>query len=186
LLTEFLKTGWVLNFFIWAVYLTYVAVFLFKIIEDSTIGSRSLEQVNFVYWTKVSMPLVYLIIASIFCLGPVQLYFLFQKRLDIPYFVLFILGIFILPMFIVRIALFRTPRSLDPLKTLLAIKNNLFSYMGMVLILLVLEFLKYFLNFDILTEYENMQFLACVVLIYIVFVMMRIVGVFARCHKQRI
>ena len=185
-LTEHLKTGWVFNFLLWAAYLTYAGIFLFKIVEDSTVGSRSLEQVNLVYWTKVSMPLVYLIIVSISCLGPAQLYFIFQKKLDALYLVLLMAGIFILPMMVVRIALFRTLGSLNPLKASAAIKNHFLPYAAMILILLALEFLKYYLNFDVLTDYRNTQFLAYLVFVYIVFVMMRLIGVFARCYKQKI
>jgi hypothetical protein len=163
-----------------------MVVFLFKIVEDSLAGSLTLEQINFIYWTKFSMPLVYLIVVLIFCVGPAQLYFIAARKLDVLYLVLFGLGIFILPMMVMHVALFRTPRSMNPLKALLAIKNNFLPYLITVLILLGLELFKYYLNFDILTDFRNTAFLTYIVLVYFVFVMMRLIGIFARCYRKKI
>lgn len=185
-LMDLLERSPFFQFILWPVFITYFAVFLLKIIEDSLGGSRGLEGVNLTYWLGVSRPLIYVAAALIICLGTANIYFFLLKKVDFIYFTLLIVGGFFTPMFLIRIAVLRQLDAINPFKVLISIRKTFFAYLITYILLAVFKFLIYYINMDILTDYQNSESAAYVVFVYALFAGMRLLGVFARCYQKRI
>ncbi len=177
-----------LNLFFLIIYITYFAVYFYKIVEDSRKGSNRLEDLpNRNDWMEIALPFTYMAFAFIVYLAPAQIYFLKRQSFDFGYFVLFGFGAFTFPMVMVKIVITRKWSALNPLTIVVAIFKTFFAYFFLYMIMAALKFLFLYVNSEYLLDYEKIGRAASqLLMVYVLFTMARFLGLFARFYENRI
>jgi len=167
---------------------TYYLVFLFKVADDSARGSVAMESLpNLSYWLDVVQPAVYAGMATLICFAPSSLYFLNSQSLDFIFLTLLGGGIFLFPMFIVRIIVMRDPYALNPFWVISSIAKTFMPYVFMCLLIAVFMSGQFYLNTEYLTDLgQGGLALSQLLMVMMWVVFMRLLGLFARFYRGRL
>jgi len=135
----------------------------------------------------VVQPAVYAGIAILICFAPSSLYFLNSQSLDFVFLILLGIGIFLFPMFIVRIVVMRDPYALNPFWVISSIGKTFTPYVFMCLLIAVFMSGQFYVNTEYLTDLGPIgPMLSQLLMVYMWIVLMRLFGLFARFYWKRI
>lgn len=190
----FFACDWPLRYFhSWGIFLltiltTYFLVFLFKTEEDSSRGSAAIGPLpDLKYWLEMVQPAVYAGIAILICFAPASLYFLNSLNLDFVFRSLLGIGIFLFPMFMVRVVVMRDPYALNPFWVISSIAKTFIPYIFVCLWIAVIMSGQFYVNTEYLTDLGILGLaLSQWLMVYMWIVLMRLLGLFARFYAGKL
>ena len=174
--------------FLTLIYATFFIIYCLKIIEDSIQDFNTLTNFpNMHYWPSVTTTFIYVTTSLLISLAPAHIYLFMAHNLDLVYFILLGVGLFFIPMLLLRAILIKNINSLNPFSLVGSIFKAFPAYGAVCVLLVGLLYSYAYLNMEYIARMGNFEvILRAALLVYIVFIQMRILGLFVRLYRFRI
>jgi hypothetical protein len=146
--------GWIypvgdlISLILYALFFGYILYYLRLCVIDSSKGFLRAPDVKYWLWPDKSdlISQFFMALASIaICFCPASLYFTLTERADAGFWLLFALGLFFFPISFLRVCLFDSFDSLNPLAIIKSIYNNFLPYLPLILVFSILALACYVL-----------------------------------------
>jgi len=187
-LDKFLPADNSLGLLAWVAVMTFFSIYLFRVVEQSLDGKNRLPGLpDLKYWLWMAKPSILVGLTFFICFAPGNIYFLLRQKLDFIFVFLLGTGLFLFPMFLIKIILSEKLSDINPWAVLRAIAKTFFPYFASCIFLGGLVGVFYYCNLEFFAGYRDLGLgLKSLLMVYIAFVQARVLGVFGRYYRNKL